>query len=620
MKNLVCVVIFWLSFASTSSLAQVEKYKFTIDLTKINDDRVTVELIPPKLTPKNNLYHLPKVVPGTYAIHNYGAYIRNFRALDKKGNNISVVQIDKNSWKIQDVGKVQKIMYEVDDTWDTPTVKEKIFEPSGTNFQQDSVFVLNTFGLFGYFQGLTSQQYEVKVYKPVSMFGASALTKSFSDNTTDVYQAFSYHELADAPMMYCQPDTTSIRVSNVQILVSVYSPQKKVTSQEVAKAITPILNAQNDYLGGTLPVEKYTFLFYLSDNESLTRFGALEHSFSSFYFLPESMPSFALLETIKDAAAHEFFHILTPLNIHSEKIGNFDYINPTMSKHLWLYEGLTEYATHHAQIKGGLIDENKFLKSMRQKIQAMRESFNDTLSFTEMSANVLETYKEQYLNVYQKGAIIGLCLDIILRDLSKGRYGTQELMRDLAKKYGRDQSFQDDSLFNEIAQITYPEIRTFFRDYVEGRKPLPLNEIFDRVGIQLHPVMIRKEISLIKSVFFMEATRRPTFILPDGIPIALTELGQKLGIQANDEMISINGQNVNTDNFPDVLRTFEQKTKPGDTVTMVVLRKQSNGTQKEITLSTKAFEEEVQYKNRWEFHYDNADKVRLRKAWLGLKN
>jgi predicted metalloprotease with PDZ domain len=39
---------------------------------------------------------------------------------------------------------------------------------------------------------------------------------------------------------------------------------------------------------------------------------------------------------------HEFFHIVTPLSIHSKEIQDFDY-NDKMSEHLWMYEGVTEY-------------------------------------------------------------------------------------------------------------------------------------------------------------------------------------------------------------------------------------------------------------------------------------
>src|SRR5262249_38904176 len=82
-----------------------------------------------------------------------------------------------------------------------------------------------------------------------------------------------------------------------------------------------------------------------------------------------------------------------------------------------------------------------------------------------------------------KGALIGLCLDIRLRQLSNGAYGTQEMMRDLAKKYGKDKSFVDDSLFSDIVRFTYPQIDTFFKKYVAGPEPLPFEEYFAAVGI-----------------------------------------------------------------------------------------------------------------------------------------
>jgi hypothetical protein len=36
--------------------------------------------------------------------------------------------------------------------------------------------------------------------------------------------------------------------------------------------------------------------------------------------------------------SHEFFHILTPLNVHSKEIHDFDFNNPKMSALLWMYE------------------------------------------------------------------------------------------------------------------------------------------------------------------------------------------------------------------------------------------------------------------------------------------
>jgi predicted metalloprotease with PDZ domain len=93
-------------------------------------------------------------------------------------------------------------------------------------------------------------------------------------------------------------------------------------------------------LGGELPIDKYAFLFYFTDKPSLSgASGALEHSYSSFYFLPEADTS-AIAQEVRDVAAHEFFHIVTPLSIHSKEIGEFDFNNPKMSKHLMVIRRL----------------------------------------------------------------------------------------------------------------------------------------------------------------------------------------------------------------------------------------------------------------------------------------
>jgi len=107
-----------------------------------------------------------------------------------------------------------------------------------------------------------------------------------------------------------------------------------------------------------------------------------------------------------------------------------------MSKHLWMYEGVTEYFANLFQINQGLINEEAFYKRLSDKIEHAK-SLNDNMAFTTMSANVLEKpYKDQYLNVYEKGALIGMCIDIIIREKSNGKKGILDLMQKLSLEYG----------------------------------------------------------------------------------------------------------------------------------------------------------------------------------------
>jgi len=108
------------------------------------------------------------------------------------------------------------------------------------------------------------------------------------------------------------------------------------------------------------------------------------------------------------------------------------------------------------------------------------------MSFTEMSENVLDDpYAKQYYNVYQKGALIGMCVDILMREESNGQRGVLSLMKELSNKYGKNKPFEDDKLIDEIVSMTYPSLRGFFDTHVIGKTPINYNEFFDKLGLEI---------------------------------------------------------------------------------------------------------------------------------------
>jgi predicted metalloprotease with PDZ domain len=381
---------------------------------------------------------------------------------------------------------------------------------------------------------------------------------------------FDYHDLADSPIMYFLPDTATMMIANTRVLVASYSPNKLITANFIASTLKELLYAQRDYLGGELPVNKYAFLFYFMDRPSMSgASGALEHSYSSFYVLPE-FDSLALQQNIRDVSAHEFFHIVTPLNIHAVEIGDFDFNDPKMSEHLWLYEGMTEYAAHHAQVKAGLIDVNLFMNTMMQKYETSVEAYNDTMSFTYMSKHVLEEkIHTQYGNVYEKGAVIGMCLDILLRDLSDGTYGTQNLMKDLATKYGKNKSFNDKDLFNDIEAFTYREVGDFLRKHVGGGVPLPMADILRRVGIEFRKENEIYEFSLGNpDLNYNEKTKR--LFIEDASD--LDEFGKQLGFKKGDELYKLNGVEIKIEKVKEIISNYYEGLNEGEKVTIEVYR------------------------------------------------
>ncbi|MBC5992683.1 M61 family metallopeptidase [Pontibacter cellulosilyticus] len=585
LKKTILLLSLGLSLTLTGNVAaqqrQTDKYNVTVDLTQVKDDKVQVTLQPPQLKTNEVIYNIPKVVPGTYSVSDFGRFVTDFKALDKNGNALAVEQLDTNRWKISNANKLAKITYWVDDTFDADVRENAVFEPGGTNIEADKNFLINPFGFIGYFDGMKQVPYELNVTKPEGFYGATPLIATSSTATKDTYQVPNYVELADSPLMYNRPDTTVLNLGNTEVLVSVYSPSGRVTSKPIAANVRDILEAQRKYLGGTLPVDKYAFLIYVPERVGKTgSYGALEHSYSSVYFLPE-MPAEQFSSTIRDVAAHEFFHIVTPLNIHSEEIGNFDFINPKMSKHLWLYEGVTEYFASHVQAHQGLYDLDTYLQKLREYIAASREYYNDTLPFTVMSAEVLDKYEKQYSNVYQKGPLIGLVLDIKLLEQSQGKYGLRNLMQDLSKTYGKEKSFKDEELFDKIAELTYPGIREFFAKHVEGPQPLPLEETFRKVGIIYEPVATQ---TIVSYGGFTPGFDRDNNKIIVAETSEMDAFGKQMGFKEGDQLLKFNGTNITPDNIRDLIADTLQAMKPGEPITITVGRKNKRGKIKETKL------------------------------------
>lgn len=595
-----------------------QQYVYKMDLNKVENDELIVELLLPQLNKKELTFHMPAMVPGTYSVYDFGRFIYDFKVFDKDGNPVEWEHPDVNTWKILDGKAAHKVTYRVEDTWDTdkPNV---VFEPAGSNIDED-VFVFNNHGIFGYLAGYEKLPYRIEVDRPAGLFGGTAMKRVGGDADTDIFEIDSYNSLVDNPILFAKPDTAYIQVGDAKVLIHTYSPTGRVSSKELIADIQPILEAQRAYLGGTLPVDRYAFLIFLNpegQNFLSGSAGALEHSYSSFYALFEGEAS-SISQTIRDVAAHEFFHIVTPLSIHSKEIHDFDFINPEMSKHLWLYEGGTEYAAQHVQVKQGLVEQQQFLDVMALKMR-QADNFKDDLPFTELSEGALEEHKDQYSNVYLKGALINMMLDVRLRTLSAGKYGIQNMMQDLSKKYGIEKPFKDKCLFYDIGKVTgyRKEMKDFFNTYVAGPTSLPYQDYLSDMGVEYLPEGTIDDVS------------RFGFSPNDGITFnrekmmielkteGIDALGTEMGFKGGDLIAKWNGEELNITNIQAVLMQ-QIRAEEGTDFTVTVLRPNAAGDYDEVDLSGTVKSIPMKVRHVLRLKEDaTPEQIALRNAWLG---
>lgn len=616
MKKTVLSILFITAF-STGVFAQKkainEEVKATIDLINVKEDKVLVTVLAPEFGKSEVIYQIPKTVPGTYSTDDYGKYIEGFKAFDKKGKELTVTKSDDNTWKISNAKSLAKITYLVNDTYDIETGrgfgKEEVFSPAGTNILAEKNFMLNNHGFVGYFNGKTDVKYTLNVSHPENLVGTTSLLDTDKSATNDVFTVSRYFELTDNPIMYSKPDFETFTVDGMEILFSVYSPNGVHSAKSLLPDLEKMMRAQKAFLGKVNSNKQYTVLLYLSDMEKndAKGFGALEHHTSTTVVFPEAMPANMLGQQLIDVVSHEFFHILTPLCVHSKEIHYFDYNNPKMSKHLWMYEGVTEYFANLFQINQGLIDEDEFYQRMVGKI-GNAAKMNDTMSFTVMSANVLEKpYKDQYLNVYEKGALIGMCIDIIIREKSNGERGILDMMQKLSVEYGAEKPFNDEELFDKIISITYPEVGAFIKTHIEGTTPINYDEFFAKVGVGKGKIQVPMNPFLKNETTPLVTINSATKEIIVRSDLEINELMKSLGMKGGDIILAVNDVNYNLDNIYEMIMS-SQDWKEGDAVSMKIKR---DGKEQTVAGKVKVTMAEVEG-----YQQIDASKTKLKEAWL----
>ncbi|MFN5087291.1 MAG: hypothetical protein ACK5EF_02855 [Bacteroidota bacterium] len=500
-----------LALAATAKAQSV----YRVDLTADGATVAHTGFAAPDANPADGFsatYHLPKTVPGTYATLDYGRYVTDFTATDAQGKALKVKKMGNNSWKVSGTSAPVAVRYSVASIMELEVKKNKIFEPASTFHDDQKGSVLNGGGVYGFWTGQERGSVRVDLGTPAGWFAATSLDVEAGNGRT-LLRADSYHALLDNPVLLTKPDTAGFWVANTRVTIAVLDLNGTPRAADFKRELEADMAAVARFLP-QLPVDRYTFLTMVGDfrwagdilfsgkpslggiikvAKSLGSqgFGALEHNTSSVYYLGdfgtgERMPKELRVEKqLLDAAVHEFMHIITPLGLHAPAIHDFDYANPSMSQHLWLYEGVTEYFAQLIRYQGGRLSEKEYLDAMRGKIVQGEKFPNSKFSFTEMSRNVLDKpYKDAYLHVYDRGAVMAWLIDAQIRGAHEGQKSLIDVIMALHTQYGPSRPFDEAGFFDAFCEVAEtPGLREFFARHVEGREPLPYAEALKLVGL-----------------------------------------------------------------------------------------------------------------------------------------
>jgi predicted metalloprotease with PDZ domain len=458
----ICGRAFLILVAAASAVAQnnqqgpAPNIAFTVSIPKPHTHMLEVEVRIKRevdSAAKEQVLVMPVWTPGSYLIREFERHVQDFAASDASGRPLQWEKINKDSWRITTNGaRDWRASYRV-------YANELSVRTNEVN--SDHAF-WNNAALLMYLDGFLNAPSTLRVLAPQPWKVATGLPPAPGQKNT--FRAENFDVLYDSPFEASNFKTLSFEVKGVPHRIVIdgegnYDPEK------MRADVKKIVETEVELMGGEIPYHDYTFILHLRANAG----GGLEHlnstalGYSRFGFGPEPKersegvnsagPGAPPLRTYRgflSLVAHEFFHLWNVKRIRPDALGPFDYTKENYTKLLWVAEGITDYYARLVLRRAGLISDQDFLRENAKAIQALQNTPGRLVMSVEESS--FDTWIKYYrqdensvnsqVDYYDKGAILGLLLDLEIRKQSHGAKSLDDIMRYLyAEFYKKNRNY-----------------------------------------------------------------------------------------------------------------------------------------------------------------------------------
>src|SRR6185295_9455739 len=440
---------------------------------------------------------MPVWTPGSYLIREFERHVQDFEATDAGGQPLSWTKLNKNSWRIITNGASEwRARYRV-------YCNELSVRTSEVN--SDHAF-WNNANLLMYPEGLLNAPSTLQIIAPQPWQVATGLP--LVPGAKNTFRAENFDILYDSPVEVSNFKTLSFEVKGVPHRIVIdgdgnYDPEK------MRADVKKIVETEVELMGGEIPYHDYTFILHLRSNTG----GGLEHlnstalGYPRFGFGPEpketkdavnsagpNAPPPRTYRGFLSLVAHEFFHLWNVKRIRPDALGPFDYGNENYTKSLWVAEGLTDYYARLVLRRANLVSDQEFLKEQARAFQALQNTPGRlVMSAEEASFDAWIKYYRQdensvnsQVDYYDKGAILGLLLDLEIRKQSQGTKSLDDVMRYLYEEFFKKNRNYSPADFQKACELMAgSSLDSFFARYVMGRDELDYDAALAVAGLRL---------------------------------------------------------------------------------------------------------------------------------------
>jgi predicted metalloprotease with PDZ domain len=512
--------------------------------------------------PGQHLFHVSMEIPDVkgelklqmaawnalYEIRDFSSHVQQVQAL-VDGQRVPIEKLDKLTWHVKGSGTIT-VRY--DTFWDDPG-------PFNSQLNEEHAFI-NAAMILLYVPERRAEKSVITLSDVPGQWRVAAETLSGGVLQSRGFglEAASYDALVDAPIEASKFEEFTLTDVSPPVRVVIHGDSWK--KHDVESALRKIVTYEVKMMDGA-PYDHYTFILHMGKAANGAG-GGMEHANCTAIYVPSA-------SYLQNVSAHEFFHAWNVKRIRPASLEPVDYTSEMYTRALWFAEGVTNTYGAYALVRTGLWSKQEFYQDLSGQISELGSRPAELWQSAEQSS--LDAWLEKYalynqpqrsVSYYTKGQVLGVLLDIIIRDRTDNQKSLDDVLRTMNRDFAKEGKFYRDSLDIRLTaeKVTRTSLEDFFTKYVGGAEPLPCREVLARAGLEL------RQREIIHAVMGFTAERDPNgpwtvrAVDADG-PAA------KSGLLVGDEIVRWN--NGEAPRRPEHWLSHQ---KPGDTLHLRVRR------------------------------------------------
>jgi len=493
--------------------------------------------------PGQHLFHVTMEIPNVdsevklqmaawnalYEIRDFSSHVEQVEA-SANGQRAEIEKIDKLTWRVKASGMVT-LRYAT--FWDD-------IGPFNSQLNSEHAFI-NPAMILMYVPDRRKEEVSLILKDVPHEWQVAAAASVKDDGIKDAFckriliSTPSFDSLTDSPVEVSRFEEFPLPDVSPPVRVVIHGDNYK--KHDVETALRKIIQYETKLMEGA-PYERYTFIFHVG-KAAANSGGGMEHANSTAIFVPSG-------GYLANVSAHEFFHLWNVKRIRPATLEPVDYTHEMYTRALWFAEGVTNTYGSYTLVRSGIWSRQDFYQDLGAQITELESRPADQWQSAEQSS--LDAWLEKYalynqpghsVSYYTKGQVLGVLLDILIRDHTDNQRSLDDVLRAMNQEFAKEGKFYRDSLDVRLTaeKITGRSMADFFARYVSDAQPLPYRQLFAKAGLTLQ----EREVARAVLGFSVQREQNAPWTVGS---VETGSSAEKSGLKVGDEIVRWNNGDV----------------------------------------------------------------------------